>query len=141
MKPGRRKSTQGCALTCLAGHCNLRHIRSARMRETAAGTAPVQQLQQRGDEEVHRVRVLIHQEAEPAEEVHDAADARQQGLPRAGRLRRAALPKGAACACACMSDTGVMEAHVHVGKQHQASCLALPSMKEQREAKCPQQLS
>ena len=33
------------------------------------GSAPVEQLQQRGDEDVDRVRVLVDQEAEAAEEV------------------------------------------------------------------------
>ena len=46
------------------------------------GNIPVEQLQERRDEEVHSMRILVYQEGQSPKEMHDAPDHMQHVLPR-----------------------------------------------------------
>ena len=46
------------------------------------GNIPVEQLQERRDEEVHSMRILVYQEGQSPKEMHDAPNHMQHVLPR-----------------------------------------------------------
>jgi hypothetical protein len=52
------------------------------------GTVPIQKLQQGGNEEVHSMCILVNEEGQAPEEVHNAANGMKHGLPRCWRWWR-----------------------------------------------------